>query len=80
MFFINIGLGSIVSSDRIILIVKPESAPIRRVIQEAKEKSLFIDATFGRKKRSALVMDTGHVILSSVQPETMMQRVNNKID
>lgn len=80
MYFINIGLGNVVSSDRIIVIVKPESAPIKRVIQEAKDKSLYIDATFGRKKRAALVMDSGHVILSSIQPETMMQRVNNKID
>lgn len=79
MQFLNIGFGNLVSSDRIIVIVKPESAPIRRVLQEAKEKSLMIDATYGRKKRSALIMDSGHIILSTIQPETMMARVS-KID
>ena len=79
MQFINIGFGNIVSADRIIVIVKPESAPLKRIVQEAKDQSLLIDATYGRKKRTALIMDSGHVILSSIQSETMMARAN-KID
>ena len=76
MQLINIGFGNVVSSDKIITIIKPESAPTKRILQEAKENGKIIDATYGRKKRAAIVMDTGHVILSSIQPETMANRFN----
>ena len=80
MQLINIGFGNVVSSDKIITIIKPESAPTRRIIQDAKENGKIIDATYGRKKRAAIVMDTGYVILSSIQPETMASRFNKKED
>ena len=78
MKFINIGFGNMVSSSRIIAVVSPESAPIKRVIQEAKEKGLLIDATYGRRTRAVIVMDSGHTILSAVQPETVASRTDNK--
>lgn len=71
---VNIGFGNTISSSRLICIVSPESAPIRRVIQEAKEKFLLIDATCGKKTKSVLIMDTGHVILSGLQCETLVNR------
>ena len=78
MLFINIGFGNIVSSERIISIVSPESAPIKRIIQEAKDAKTAIDATCGRRTRSVLIMDSGNIILSAVQPETIAGRVNNQ--
>lgn len=72
---INIGFGSIVSANKVICIVSPESAPIKRFIQDAKEKSLLIDATYGRKTRSVVIMDNGNVILSAIQPETIANRI-----
>lgn len=77
MQLINIGFGNIVSAERIISIVSPESAPIKRIVQEAKDSKMAIDATYGRRTRSVLIMDSGHVILSAVQPETVAGRVNN---
>lgn len=77
---INIGFGSIVSANRIISIVSPESAPIKRIIQDAREKGRLIDATYGRRTRAVMVMDSDHVILSAVQPETVAQRLTNKED
>jgi regulator of extracellular matrix RemA (YlzA/DUF370 family) len=77
MQFINIGFGNIVSSERIISIVSPESAPLKRIVQEAKDEKRAIDATFGRRTRSVLIMDSGHVILSAIQPETIAGRLNN---
>ncbi len=74
---INIGFGSMVSSERIISIVSPESAPLKRIVQEAKDEKRAIDATFGRRTRSVIMMDSGHVILSAVQPETIAGRLNN---
>ena len=71
MQLINIGFGNIVSADRIISIVSPESAPIKRIVQEAKDSKMAIDATYGRRTRAVLIMDSGHVILSAVQPETV---------
>ena len=76
MQLINIGFGNIISANRIIAIVSPESAPIKRIVQEAKENKNAIDATCGRKTRAVIIMDSGHIILSSIQPETMMTRVN----
>ena len=71
MQLVNIGFGNIVSADRIVAIVSPESAPIKRLVQEAKDNKTAIDATCGRRTRAALIMDSGHVILSAVQPETV---------
>ena len=77
MQLINIGFGNIVSSQRIISIVSPESAPLKRIVQEAKDEKKAIDATFGRRTRSVIIMDSGHVILSAIQPETIAVRLNN---
>ena len=75
---INIGFGNIVSANRIIAIVSPESAPIKRIIQESREAGILIDATYGRRTRAVIVMDSGHVILSAVQPETVAHRLSSK--
>lgn len=77
MQLINIGFGNIVSAERIISIVSPESAPIKRIVQEAKDSKVAIDATYGRRTRSVIIMDSGHIILSAVQPETIAGRVGN---
>ena len=77
---INIGFGNIVSANRVISIVSPESAPIKRIIQEAREAGTLIDATYGRRTRSVIVADSGHVILSAVQPETIASRITGKED
>lgn len=76
MKFINIGYGNMVSSDRIVTIVSPESAPIKRLIQEARDDGKAIDATYGRKTRAVIVMDSGHIILSSLVTETLASRLN----
>jgi len=75
---INIGFGNIVSANRIVAIVSPESAPIKRMIQEARDNGILIDATYGRRTRAVIITDSDHIILSAVQPETVAQRVNNK--
>ena len=77
MKLVNIGFGNIVSSDRIISIVSPESAPVKRLVQDAKDNKTAIDATYGRRTRSVIIMDDGHVVLSAVQPETIASRVND---
>ena len=77
MQLINIGFGNIVSSDRIIAIVSPESAPIKRMVQEAKDQGSAIDATCGRRTRAVLIMDSDHIILSAIQPETIAGRVED---
>ena len=79
MQLINIGFGNIVSANRIISIVSPESAPIKRLIQEAKDSKMAVDATYGRRTRAVLIMDSGHVILSAVQPETVASRLDKDI-
>ncbi len=71
---INIGFGNIVSANRVIAIVSPESAPIRRMINEARDRGQLVDATYGRRTRAVIVMDVGHVILSAIQPETVANR------
>lgn len=76
MQLINIGFGNMISSSRLIAIVSPESAPIKRIIQEAKDKGTLIDATYGRRTRAVIVMDSDHVILSAVQPETVAGRMD----
>lgn len=75
---INIGFGNIVAANRIIAIVSPESAPIKRIIQEARDKGMLIDATYGRRTRAVVITDSDHVILSAVQPETVAHRLNTK--
>jgi extracellular matrix regulatory protein A len=75
---INIGFGNIVSASRIVAIVSPESAPIKRVISEARERGILIDATYGRRTRAVIVADSGHIILSAVQPETVKHRLQSK--
>lgn len=75
MKLINIGFGSYVSPERIIAAVEPESNPIKRVISEAKERGKLIDATYGRKTKTVLVMDSGHVILCPLTPEGVSQRI-----
>ncbi|WP_088105041.1 MULTISPECIES: extracellular matrix/biofilm regulator RemA [Bacillaceae] len=77
---INIGFGNIVSANRIISIVSPESAPIKRIIQDARDRNMLIDATYGRRTRAVIIADSDHVILSAVQPETVAQRLTNKDD
>ena len=72
---INIGFGNIVSANRIIGIVSPESAPIKRIIQEAREEKRLVDATYGRRTRAVIITDSDHVILSAVQPETVAHRM-----
>ncbi len=75
---INIGFGNIVSANRIIAVVSSESAPIKRLIQEAREKGLLIDATYGRRTRAVIITDSQHVILTPVQPETVANRFHDK--
>ncbi|MFS8650906.1 MAG: DUF370 domain-containing protein [Caldibacillus sp.] len=80
MKVINIGFGNIVSAERIIAIVSPDSAPIKRLIQEARDRGRLIDATYGRRTRAVVIMDSDHVILSAIQPETVGQRMTDKED
>lgn len=75
MSFLNIGYGNIVATDKIVSIVNPESAPIKRMINDARERGSLIDATHGRKTRGVIVTDSNHVILSAVQPETVVHRL-----
>lgn len=75
---VNIGFGNIVSANRIVAIVSPESAPIKRIITEAREKGVLIDATYGRRTRAVVIMDSDHVVLSAVQPETVAHRLTAK--
>ena len=74
MQLINIGFGNIILAERIIAIISPDSAPVKRMIQESKDNGKIIDATCGRKTRAVLIMDSGHVILVAVQPETVAGR------
>ena len=76
MKLINIGFGNMVSANRLVAIVSPESAPIKRIVQEARDSRTLIDATYGRRTRAVLIMDSGHVILSAVQPETVAHRLD----
>ncbi len=78
MKLLNIGFGNVVSTSRIVAIVSPESAPIKRIIQDAKEKGALIDATYGRRTRAVIITDSDHVILSAVQPETVAGRLNSE--
>lgn len=75
---VNIGFGNLVTANRIVAIVSPESAPIKRIVQEARERGTLIDATYGRRTRAVIICDSDHVILSAVQPETVAHRLNNR--
>ena len=72
---INIGFGNVVSANRVVAIVSPESAPIKRIIQDARDRFQLIDATYGRRTRAVVIMYSGHVVLSAVQPDTMSHRI-----
>ncbi len=80
MKLINIGFGNMVSANRLVAIVSPESAPIKRIISDAREKGQLIDATYGRRTRAVIVTDSGHVILSAIQPETVATRLTGRAD
>jgi regulator of extracellular matrix RemA (YlzA/DUF370 family) len=77
MKLINIGFGNMVSANRLVAIVSSESAPIKRIIQDARDRGTLIDATYGRRTRAVIIMDSDHVILSAVQPETVANRVSD---
>lgn len=74
MKLISIGFGSMIAPGRVLSVLEPESAPIKRVMQEAKERGMLIDASYGRKTRSVILMDTDHVILSALTPEALASR------
>lgn len=74
MKLINIGFGSMVAAGRVLAIVAPDSAPIKRVVQEARDRGMLIDASYGRKTKTVILMDTDHVILSAISPETVSAR------
>lgn len=75
---VNIGFGNIVSANRIVAIVSPDSAPIKRIITEARDRGVLIDATYGRRTRAVIITDSDHVILSAVQPETVANRLASR--
>ena len=77
---INIGLGNVVIANKIVAIVAPESAPIKRMVQDARDNGQLIDATYGRRTRAVIVSDSGHIILSPVQPDTIARRIGGNID
>lgn len=72
---INVGFGNIVAANRIIAIVSPDSAPIRRLVTDAKDRGQLVDATYGRRTRAVIISDSGHVVLSAIQPETVANRL-----
>ena len=78
MKLLNMGFGNMVSTDRLIAIVSPDSAPIKRMIQEGRDRGVLIDATYGRKTRSVVIMDSDHIVLSAIQPDTVAARLNGK--
>ena len=75
MKLVNIGFGNMINANRLVSVVSPESAPIKRVIREAEDKRMLINATYGRRTRAVIIMDSGHVVLSSLQPETVANRL-----
>ena len=80
MKLINIGFGNMVSANKLVAIVSPESAPIKRIIQDARDRGSLIDATYGRRTRAVIITDSDHVILSAVQPETVAGRLDDDED
>ncbi len=80
MKLINIGFGNVVFSNRLVAVVSPDSAPIKRIVQDAKAKGLLVDATYGRRCKAVLITDTDHIILSAVSPETIANRAEEEQD
>jgi regulator of extracellular matrix RemA (YlzA/DUF370 family) len=80
MKLINIGFGNMVSANRLIAIVSPESAPIKRIIQDARDRGMLIDATYGRRTRAVIITDSDHIVLSAIQPETVAHRLTDRED
>ena len=80
MKLINIGFGNMVSTNRLVAIVSPDSAPIKRIIQDARDRGMCIDATYGRRTRAVIVTDSDHVILSAIQPETVANRLYDRAE
>ena len=80
MKLINIGFGSLVSQERLVAIVSPDSAHIKRMVQETRERGMLIDATYGRRTRAVLIMDNDHLVLSALQPETVSNRLAGEKD
>ncbi len=78
MKLLNVGFGNMVSAGRIVAVIAPDSAPVKRMVQEARDGGHLVDATAGRRTRAVLMMDTGHVILSAVQPETIAGRLQSE--
>ena len=78
MKLIDIGFGNLVAAGRLIAVVSPDSAPIKRMIQEGRDRGMLIDATYGRKTRSVVIMDSDHIVLSAIQPDTVAARLNGK--
>lgn len=78
MKLINIGFGSMLAAERILSVLEPDSAPIKRIVQEARDRGMLIDASYGRKTKSVILMDTDHVILSAISPETLGERVEER--
>ena len=78
MKLINIGFGNMVSANRLVAIVSPESAPIKRIISDARDRGMLVDATYGRRTRAVVIMDSDHVVLSAIQPETVANRMDDK--
>ena len=76
--FINIGFGNLINSDKLLAVISPDSAPAKRIIQKAKENDSLIDATQGRRTKSVLITDTGQVVLSSLQPDTLGTRLDTE--
>ena len=80
MRLINIGFGNLVSAGRLIAIVSPDSAPIKRMVQEARDRGVLIDATYGRRTKAVIIMDNDHVVLSALQPEPISNRLSGEKD
>ena len=80
MQFINIGFGNMISSERLVAIVSPDSAPIKRMVQESRERGMLIDATYGRKTASIFIMDSDHVVLSALSPEKIAGRLQIELE
>ena len=78
MELVNIGFGNLIAAGRLIAVVSPDSAPIKRLIQETRDGGMLIDATYGRKTRSVVIMDSDHIVLSAIQPDTVAARLNGK--
>lgn len=78
MKLVNIGFGNMISAQRLVSVIGPDSAPVKRMVQEAREAGELIDATYGRRTRAVLIMDSGHIVLSALQPETVAARISGK--